>query len=89
MSFTGMDIAAVRQLATQMHSSAAEIRNLSGQITHQVQATNWIGPDREHFVSEWTGTHVAQLHQVVAALEDAAQRANNNAQEQENASNSG
>jgi len=89
MSFTGMDIAAVRQLATQMHSSASEIRNLSAQITHQVEATSWIGPDRERFVSEWAGTHVAQLHQVVAALEDAAQRANNNASEQEQASNSG
>jgi uncharacterized protein YukE len=88
MSFTGMDIAAVRQLANQMHSSAAEIRNLSAQITHQVQSTNWVGPDREHFVGEWQGTHVSQLHQVVSALEDAAQRANNNAQEQENASTS-
>lgn len=87
MSFTGMDIAGVRALATQMTHSASEIQQLCNQLTQQLQNASWVGPDREHFVGDWQSTHVAQLNQVVNALNDAAQRANANAQEQENASN--
>lgn len=89
MSFTGMDIAAVRSLATQMTHSASEIQQLASQLTSQLQSASWVGPDRERFVSDWQSTHVTQLNQVVQALNDAAQRANQNAQEQENASTSG
>jgi uncharacterized protein YukE len=86
MSFTGMDIAGVRGLATQMTHSAGEIQQLTNQLTSQLQNTSWIGPDREHFVGDWQSTHVVQLNQVINALNDAAMRANQNAQEQENAS---
>ena len=87
MSFTGMDVSAVRALASQMQHSASEIQSLCNQLTSQLQNASWVGPDREHFVGDWQSTHVAQLTQVANALNEAAQRANQNAQEQENASN--
>jgi len=89
MSFTGMDVAAVRALASQMTNSASEIQQLANQLTSQLQMASWVGPDRERFVSDWQSTHVVQLNQVVNALHEAAQRANQNAQEQETASTSG
>jgi uncharacterized protein YukE len=85
-SFTGMDIPAVRQLASQMTQSASQIRQLLSQLTNQLSGTQWVGPDRQRFESEWTGTYVQQLNQVATALEDASQRATQNANEQESAS---
>ena len=85
-SFTGMDVPAVRQLATQMTSSASQIRQLMTQLTNQLNGTQWVGPDRTRFEGEWSGTYVQQLNQVASALEDAANRANQNATQQETAS---
>ena len=85
-NFTGMDVAGVRQLASQMTSSAGQIRQLMSQLTNQLNGTQWVGQDRQRFSDEWTSTHTQQLNQVAAALEDAAQRANQNASEQESAS---
>lgn len=88
MALTGMDIQEVRSLAAQMNNAAGDIGSLAQRLTSQLQGTSWIGPDREQFVSEWQGTHVAQLHQVVQALENASRLANQNAMQQEQASNS-
>jgi uncharacterized protein YukE len=85
-NFTGMDIQGVRTLASQMTSSASQIRQLMSQLTNQLNGTQWVGPDRTRFEGEWNGTYVQQLNQVATALEDAAQRANTNATEQETAS---
>lgn len=85
-NFTGMDIAAVRQLSTQLNAKAGEIRNLTQQLTGQLQSTAWVGPDRERFYGDWTGQYVSALNQVVQGLEDAAQRASQNALQQEQAS---
>ena len=87
MALTGMDIQEVRNLATQMNSAAGDISNLAQRLTVQLQGTSWIGPDREQFASEWQSTHVAQLHQVAQALENASRLANQNAMQQEQASN--
>lgn len=86
--FTGMDVAGVRQLATQMRAKADEIRNLSQQLSSQLESTQWVGNDQIRFKGEWTGTHVAALNNVANGLEAAAQAADQNATQQENASNS-
>ncbi len=86
MSFTGMDIPAVRTLATTMNRDADQVHQLMTQLTHQLQSTPWHGPDRERFLSEWQSTHVARLTSVVNALHEAAQRATANANEQEQVS---
>jgi uncharacterized protein YukE len=85
-NFTGMDIPAVRQLSSQMTQSAGQIRQLMSQLTNQLGSTQWVGPDRTRFESDWSGTYVQQLNQVATALEDAANRATQNANEQESAS---
>jgi len=87
-NFTGMDIQAVRQLATQLNAKAGEIRNLTSQLTGQLEGTAWVGPDREQFYGDWTGQYVSALNNVAQGLEDASQRATQNANQQEQASGS-
>lgn len=82
----GMDIVAVRQLATQLIQRADEIEQLSSTLTGALDATAWQGPDAQQFRSDWSGQYVAQLKVVSNALRDAAQRATVNAQAQEQAS---
>lgn len=84
--FEGMDIAGVRQLASQMNQSASQIRQLMSQLTNQLNGTQWVGSDRQRFADDWSSSHVQQLTQVANSLEEAAQRANQNAQEQESTS---
>ena len=79
-TFTGMDIAAVRQLG------AEEIRTVMTNLTTQIDSTQWVGTDRESFHSDWTSTHTAALTQVATSLEEASQRAALNADQQEQAS---
>ena len=88
MAYTGMDIPAVRQLGHQLSAAANEIQGLISKLTPQITGAPWVGPDREHFVNDWTGQHVAQLNNVIRALEDASTAAMNNAMQQEQASGS-
>ncbi len=85
--FTGMDIAAVRQLAQQMKTKADEIRSLSQQLTGQLQNTQWVGPDRDRFTNDWQSQHMAALSRVAEGLDAASQAAIQNANQQEQASN--
>ncbi len=85
-NFTGMDIAAVRALAHQFTTQAQEIRTLAQTLSSQIEQTPWVGPDRERFYSDWTGQYAQGLHNVAQGLDDAAQRATMNADEQESAS---
>ncbi len=86
MAFTGLDSEQVRQLAAQLNNKAGEIENILTQLTSQLNGVNWIGGDAERFKGEWSGTHTAQLKQVISALHQASQTATQNAQEQETAS---
>lgn len=86
-NFTGMDIQAVRNLAAQLNQKAGEIDSLRQQLTGQLDSTPWIGPDRERFHSDWTGRYSTALNQVAEGLREASQRATQNANEQEQASN--
>ena len=85
--YLGLDPTAVRQLAGSLSRVAGDIRNLTGQLTNQLQNTPWTGPDREHFVGEWQSNHICQLNNVANALEHASQQATKNAIDQETASN--
>ena len=85
-TFTGMDISGVRQLASQMDQRAEEIRGLMSQLSSALQAAQWVGPDREQFVQQWQSAHCQQLNGVAQGLNEAANRARLNAQQQETAS---
>jgi uncharacterized protein YukE len=87
MSFTGMDIPAVRQLAQQMTSAADEIEQLKQRLTSALNSAQWVGPDQQRFKGEWDGNCVSSLTRVAEILRQASQAATQNAQQQEQASN--
>lgn len=84
--FTGMDVAAVRTLSQQLTTKAGEIREIMSQLTTGLNNTQWVGADRERFVSDWQGTHVVALNNVIRGLEEAGTLATRNADEQDAAS---
>jgi uncharacterized protein YukE len=85
-SFTGMDVQAVRSLASQLAAKADEIDSISNALTSNLHNVQWIGNDAEGFRNDWQSTHRTQLHTVSAALRDASTRATSNANQQEQAS---
>jgi hypothetical protein len=86
--FTGMDIAEVRALSAQLNNASEEINQLANTLTSKLEGTPWVGPDRERFVSDWHGQYKSNLLQISRALQSAATSATQNAQAQEQASNS-
>lgn len=85
-NFFGMDINAVRQLANQLGQKAQEIETLSAQLTTVLDNTEWMGPDATTFRNDWQSQHLTNLRNVANALKEAQNRANANAQEQEQTS---
>lgn len=85
-SFVGMEIGAVRQLATQLGAKADEIDQLAAQLTQQLSGTQWVGPDATRFRDDWQSQHVPALRNVSSALRTARDAATRNADEQEQAS---
>jgi uncharacterized protein YukE len=82
----GMDIQAVRNLATQLNSKADEIDSIMNLLTQLLDQAIWTGPDATTFRNDWHTTHRTQLHAVSTALRDASQRSSQNASQQEQAS---
>ena len=88
MSTWGMDVGQIRQLAQLMSSKADEIQQIMQQLSSQLEAAPWTGPDRNQFLGEWQGTHCAQLTAVINGLHTASTKATTNASQQEQASSS-
>lgn len=86
MTFVGMNIDEVRHLATQLTQAASEIEQLVSQLSSALNNTNWVGPDQQRFMSEWQSQHVPNLKSVATGLDQAAQLATANANQQEQAS---
>lgn len=86
-SFLGMDVAAIRTLSTQLSSAATDIQQHASTINNSLQSAQWTGTDANNFRSDW-GTHYQNLNTIVQALTDASQHASQNADQQEQASNS-
>lgn len=85
--FTGMDIPQVRNLANQMRAKADEIESIMNQLTNQLGQAQWVGNDRQQFEGDWNGQYCTSLRNVANGLRDAATRADQNADQQEQASN--
>lgn len=85
----GMNIGEVRQLGTRLQNQYAEsIRDVMRQVEQMVNGTQgtWIGPDADRFRSWWPDKRAA-LNAIADDLHGFGQSALNNAQEQENVSN--
>ncbi|HEY5882281.1 MAG TPA: WXG100 family type VII secretion target [Nakamurella sp.] len=83
----GMDPAEVRALAQQLLQASTDIAGMVTGLSQRVQDAPWAGQDRENFVNAWQQHHVAALNGVAQALGEAGNIANQNAQQQEDASN--
>jgi uncharacterized protein YukE len=86
MSMVGMNIDEVKQLAQQMQQAASQLQQMIGQITNALNNAQWVGPDRDRFVSDWQQLHTQALNGVANGLNQAAQTANVQVQKQETAS---
>ena len=87
MAFIGMDVEAVRQLATQMDSKATDIDTIMNTLNSTLGNTEWLGTDATNFRNDWSTVHMVNLRNVANALRNAATAARTNATEQDNASN--
>jgi len=85
-NFLGMDVAAIRTLAHQMSTAATDISNHANTINNALQSAQWNGTDANNFRQDW-GTHFQNLNTIVQALNDASTHASQNADQQEQASN--
>lgn len=83
----GMNIEEVRQLASQLNAAADEIQHLMGNLNNKIDTAGWVGPDHDRFVGDWKSNYTQQLTAVMNALRDASQHAQQNALQQEEASN--
>ena len=82
----GMDTEAVTQLATRMSEVAERVRSLEQRLTSGLSSTEWVGPDRVRFESDWQSHHVTALRQAAEALDDASHVALDQVHEQDCAS---
>ena len=82
----GMDVEEVKQLAQTLGQKAGEIDQIISTIGSKVESTTWKGPDSEKFRTDWQGTLSANLKKVADSLRETQQRATQNAQQQEQAS---
>jgi len=85
--FLGMDIQAIRTLATQLTTASSDITQHANQINNALSSAQWTGTDASAFRSDW-GTHYQNLNTIAQALHDASQAASKNADQQEQASGS-
>lgn len=83
----GLDVQQVRQLSSQLNQKAGEIESSLSQLTSSLANTDWNGPDATSFRGDWSGQHTSALRQVIQALRDAATKAQQNANAQEQVSN--
>ena len=87
MAVWGLDVEQVRSLSKQLNTQSQQVQQILTSLTSALQNVQRTGPDAEGFRSEWSGQHTAALKAVIAALEDASQKASKNASDQESTSN--
>lgn len=85
MAVWGLDVEQVKHLSGQLGHQADQIQQILSTLTGTLDSTQWTGPDSDRFRNEWSTTHTAALRQVISSMQDASQRAQQNAVEQETA----
>jgi hypothetical protein len=86
MAVWGADVDQLKNLGTKLQVGASDIENTKNNLNKLLDGTQWMGPDADHFRSEWSGNHMTSLTKVAEALKDAGQKATRNAEEQSTAS---
>jgi uncharacterized protein YukE len=86
MAMVGADIAALRGFANALLARRARIDETVRDLTSTIEGLNWVGNDRERFVSDWSQIHRPGLLQIVADLQDSSAKVMHYAANQEHAS---
>lgn len=86
MGLVGADVDQLRTLARTLSQAADQLEGMTGAVTSILAGTSWFGPDAERHRSHWHVASVRQVRGVVAALREAANTVERNAEEQEQAS---
>lgn len=82
----GMNPEAVEQMGTQAETSGEEINTVYTTTQGRVTDFDWTGEDRDKYISEFEGTVGGLVQDVVSQMQDFAERARKNAQQQREAS---
>lgn len=91
MTFNGLDVDEVRQLATGLNLQAGRIGDVLARVDRLVQdmGSSWCGTDAERFRDWWVHEHAPALRHAREAVERLSESASKNAEEQEGASSVG
>lgn len=89
MPLFGMDPAEVRRIGTEARSAADNIGQVISKVTSTVSGSQWVGPDREAFMSNWNDVSARKLNEVKSFLEAFATEAEIQAKQQEDTSSPG
>ena len=87
MAIWGADVEQLRQLGSKLQAGASEIETQKSTLTKVLSGTDWKGPDADKFRGEWDSQHASNLKKVADALREAGDRAQKNAEQQQQASN--
>jgi hypothetical protein len=88
MSMEGMNIEAVRTIATGLTQNSQSLRSCISQIDRMVNGIEWQGNDAQQFRSSWSGEHRPLMSQAALRLATSASELRKQADQQEAASNS-
>ncbi len=84
MAFEGMDTSTVQSLINSLNSAHSEVIAATNNVNSAIGNTNWQGPDRTHFDSEWNTYH-GQLASLAGNLQTLTQYVQGKMQAQESA----
>lgn len=85
MTLSGMNIAEIRSIASQLRRYAADVQQCSRDVDRLLQTarSNWSGPDLSEFMAKWNGQTRGIAQRVEAELRELADTAERNAQAQQ------
>ena len=86
MSVVGGDAPALFGFANQLRRRRQAIEATASRLGALAEQANWVGPDREAFISEWRSRHAPALQSVCGNLDVAADRISRAAAAQREAS---
>ncbi|MDO5662002.1 MAG: WXG100 family type VII secretion target [Brachybacterium sp.] len=85
-STMGMNVEEVRQMAAVLQEAAAEIEQISSELTSGLEQVDWTGPDADRFRGQWQSEMIPTLQRLSASVTELSTAAQRNASEQESAS---
>lgn len=84
--FLGLDPEEMERLSSRMEAEAQKMDEAIRQVTTQLKATRWVGPDRDRFEKEWTSDHQVSIRRTVDLLRTNATELKRHAKEQRSTS---